>query len=131
MNIAVHWVAEPIAIFALLALTTCVPFFNTSLMWPVLIALLMYFAALSTRIALAFVPNALVFVWAIPLPGQSFGIATWAWAAPTFAIAWVTLLIGHKIEGRVPSVFQNPHLIFVGPAWLMRRLFRKLGLKDP
>ena len=46
------------------------------------------------------------------------------------AVHWVALLIGHKIEGRVPSDFQNPHLISIGPAWIMRRVFHTLGLKD-
>ncbi len=50
------------------------------------------------------------------------------WIAEPLAIL---ALLGHKIEGRVPSVFQNPNLIFVGPVWLMRRIFRRLGLADP
>jgi hypothetical protein len=31
------------------------------------------------------------------------------------------------MEGRAPSVFQNPGLIIIGPLWLAERIFRRFG----
>lgn len=127
VNVAIHWVAEPLAIFALMGMTASVAFPAGTLLWPFIAGLMIYFFWLSPRVALAFLPVVTVFVFAI----SQIGTPAWHWAAPLFAICWVSLLLGHRIEGRVPSVFQNPNLIFVGPAWLMRIVFRKLGLRDP
>ena len=130
-NITIHWIAEPLAIFALLALVASASVGGVSLIWPFLVLMLGYFARLSGRVAIAFLPIVAVFLVVIWALNGAVSVPTWQWAVPVFAICWIALLIGHKIEGRVPSVFQNPNLIFVGPAWLMRIVFRRLGLPDP
>lgn len=126
INIVIHWIAEPLAIFALLALVASV-----GLLWTFLVCLMAYFGWLSLRVALAFLPIVCGFVAAITLLARHSDLETWVWAGPLFAVSWLTLLLGHRIEGRSPTVFQNPHLVFVGPAWLMRVMFRKFGLRDP
>lgn len=131
VNIAIHWVAEPLAIFALMALASSARFPFGSLLWPFLGLMLTYFGWLSIRVALAFLPIVVVFVLLIGFIEGAQTLQTWKWAFPLFSVCWFTLLFGHKIEGRVPSVFQNPNLIFVGPAWLMRIIFRRLNFPDP
>ena len=51
-------------------------------------------------------------------------------ATPVFVLAWVGQFIGHKVEGRKPSFLTDPSYLLVGPAWLMSKLFRKLGFKQ-
>lgn len=132
INVAIHWVAEPLAIFALMALADSVRMPLGSLLWPFLAAMMIYFGWLSLRVAVALLPIAAVFVVLIGFLQKALEVDTWIWAAPLFVVCWVSLLLGHKLfEKRVPSVFQNPNLIFVGPAWLMRIIFRRLGLRDP
>lgn len=131
VNIKIHWVAEPVAIFALMALAWSIPFPWFNLMWPFLAGMLIYFARLSLRMTAVFLPVVAAFVAAIIWLDAQSGFTLWAWALPVFGVAWVTLLLGHRIEGRVPSVFQNPNLIFIGPVWLVRRVFRKFGWPDP
>jgi uncharacterized membrane protein YGL010W len=128
VNILIHWIAEPLAIFALMALAYSVSLFGVALLWPFLAVMLIYFAALSLRVALAFMLVVVLFVVLIGWIAAAGEMPTWQWALPLFMICWFALLGGHKIEGRVPSVFQNPNLIFVGPAWLMRRIFRRIGI---
>jgi len=131
VNVAIHWVAEPLAIFALMALAGSMRLPVGSLLWPFLAVLLIYFGLLSVRLILAFLPVVVAFVFLLELSTQFIEVEIWKWAMPLFAVCWFTLLLGHRIEGRVPSVFQNPNLIFVGPAWLMRIIFRRLNLPDP
>jgi uncharacterized membrane protein YGL010W len=131
VNIKIHWVAEPLAIFAVMALAWSAPFPGLNLLWPFLALLLTYFARLSLRVTAAFLPIVIVYVLLIVGLERIVGFATWKWALPVFVISWLALLGGHRIEGRVPSVFQNPNLIFVGPAWLARRVFRRIGWDDP
>jgi uncharacterized membrane protein YGL010W len=130
-NIAVHWVAEPFAIFGLMALAASIPLPVGTLLWPFLILMLAYFSWLSITVALAFLPVVIMFVLLIEILNGVLHIQTWQWALPLFITCWFMLLFGHKVEGRVPSVFQNPNLIFVGPAWLMRITFRRLNFPDP
>lgn len=130
-NITIHWIAEPLAIFALMALAASAPLLGITLLWPFLALTLGYFCWLSPRVTLAFLPIVTLFVILIALLDRTVTAPTWTWALPLFALSWVALLIGHKIETRVPTVFQNPNLIIIGPAWLMRRLFRRLNLRDP
>ncbi|WP_162932958.1 Mpo1-like protein [Roseovarius sp. EL26] len=130
-NLAVHWVAEPLAIFALMALAGSLRLPIGSLLWPFLAIMLIYYGWLSIRIALAFLPVVAVFVLLISFIDNTLGIQAWKWAVPLFVACWFALLFGHKIEGRVPSVFQNPNLIFVGPVWLMRIIFRRFHFPDP
>ena len=130
-NITIHWIAEPSAIFALMALANSIQLPIGTLLWPFLALMLGYFYRLSPRATLAFLPVVALFVSLITVLNRALTLQAWIWAAPLFVICWLTLLMGHKIEGHVPSVFKNPNLIFVGPAWLMRRIFRRLGLRDP
>lgn len=37
-----------------------------------------------------------------------------------FALAWVGQFIGHKIEGRRPSFFEDLQFLLVGPLWVLR-----------
>ncbi|HTV86409.1 MAG TPA: Mpo1-like protein [Dyella sp.] len=47
-----------------------------------------------------------------------------------FVLAWIGQFVGHLFEGRRPSFFTDLAYLLVGPAWLMDKLLRRLGLKD-
>ena len=36
-----------------------------------------------------------------------------------FVIAWIGQFIGHKIEGKKPSFFQDLQFLLIGPAWIL------------
>jgi uncharacterized membrane protein YGL010W len=52
------------------------------------------------------------------------------WAVGVFVVAWIGQFIGHKYEGRKPSFLTDLSYLLVGPAWLMAKLYRKLGLRQ-
>ncbi len=42
-----------------------------------------------------------------------------------FIVAWIGQFIGHKIEGKKPSFFQDLFYLMVGPAWVMAKMKTK------
>lgn len=47
-------------------------------------------------------------------------------AIVSFVAAWIGQFIGHHIEGKKPSFFQDLQFLLIGPAWVV---FKFLGIK--
>jgi uncharacterized membrane protein YGL010W len=45
-----------------------------------------------------------------------------------FVLAWIGQFIGHKIEGKKPSFFDDVRFLLVGPLFVLSFLYRKLKL---
>lgn len=48
-------------------------------------------------------------------------------AIAVFVVAWIAQFIGHKFEGRKPSFLTDLTYLLIGPAWVMAKLYRRLG----
>lgn len=46
-----------------------------------------------------------------------------------FIGAWIIQFIGHKIEGKKPSFLEDIQYLWVGPMFVLSKLFIKLGIK--
>jgi len=46
-----------------------------------------------------------------------------------FIGAWILQFIGHKLEGKKPSFFEDIQYLWVGPLFVLSKLFNKLGLR--
>ncbi len=55
--------------------------------------------------------------WRVPLCGA------------LFVVAWVFQFIGHRIEGKKPSFFEDLQYLWVGPLFVLSHLFRQLGIR--
>jgi uncharacterized membrane protein YGL010W len=49
-------------------------------------------------------------------------------AVVVFVVAWIGQFVGHRIEGRKPSFFDDVKFLLVGPAWLLGFVYRRLGI---
>jgi uncharacterized membrane protein YGL010W len=49
-------------------------------------------------------------------------------AVALFVLAWIGQFVGHAIEGRRPAFFTNIVQLLIGPAWLMGKLMRRMGI---
>ena len=94
-----------------------------------LLAALGYYFALSKPLALGFVLWAAlvwlgneVLLWWLGRSGLLW------FSIVVFVLAWIGQFIGHKIEGKKPSFFQDVQFLLIGPAWLMAFVYRKLGI---
>ena len=55
-------------------------------------------------------------------------IPLWQTALVVFVLAWIGQFIGHSIEGKKPSFFQDVQFLLIGPIWLLGFVYRKLGI---
>ncbi|MEM9304591.1 MAG: Mpo1-like protein, partial [Pseudomonadota bacterium] len=68
---------------------------------------------------LAFSGASLASLTVVPYPG-------WV-ALALFVITWIFQFIGHEIEGKKPSFFEDLRFLLVGPLFLLAKLFRRQG----
>lgn len=45
-----------------------------------------------------------------------------------FILAWLGQFWGHKIEGKKPSFLQDLVFLLIGPLWVLRFLYRRIGI---
>jgi uncharacterized membrane protein YGL010W len=104
--LAVLWVWTPVAAYALIALAVA---YYVSISLPIAIGMLV--VSLMMVLVLMAIPDHLLIV-----------------AAVVFVAAWIGQFIGHKIEGKKPSFFEDLTFLMIGPAWLLGFLYRRFGI---
>ena len=133
-NRAIHWVCVPVIMWAVIAALWTIPSMSA---WtrPGLWAVVAMFAAylfyhrlsrnLGYAMALAFIVSGLI-AWA--LYGVLGPRGLLILAIVLFVLAWIGQFAGHAIEGHRPAFFDNIVQLLIGPAWLMGKLMRRLGI---
>lgn len=46
-----------------------------------------------------------------------------------FIFAWIAQFYGHKVEGKKPSFLQDLAFLLIGPLWVLRFFYSKMGIK--
>ena len=120
-NEAIHWICVPLITWSVLAALWVV----SPVVAYVGIALATaFYARLSVPIAVGMLALFAVMV----LPMTLLGPRTLVVAAAVFLVAWIGQFIGHAIEGRKPSFFEDVKFLLVGPAWLLHFVYRRAGI---
>jgi len=132
-NQAIHVVAVPAILWSVIALLWCIPAPGTLFRPGIWAALAMFAAWLfyqrnSRRLGLGmlavFLAMSALTWW---LHGQ-LGTRGLLWlAVGVFVVAWIAQFIGHRIEGRKPSFLTDLVYLLIGPAWVLSKLYRRLG----
>lgn len=50
-------------------------------------------------------------------------------SAIIFVISWIFQFYGHKIEGKKPSFLKDLVFLLIGPLWVLRFFYAKMGIK--
>ncbi|MCP4872576.1 MAG: DUF962 domain-containing protein [Proteobacteria bacterium] len=132
-NKAIHWVAIPVILLVSIGLVQAIPhpFAEVSpyLNWAVFAwaICLVFYARLSWTIfaGMALIGAACL---SINFAIVAAGLPLTKLCAGVFFTAWVFQFIGHKIEGKKPSFFQDIQFLLVGPAWLLQFVYRQVGI---
>lgn len=135
INKTIHWLAVPAIFFSIMGLIWSIPVpqalqFTPYFNWAsIAIALaLYYYYRLSPVIAFGMLIVTFIMSYLIVQIEQS-GAILWLVCLWIFVIAWIFQFIGHKVEGKKPSFFEDIQHLLIGPAWLLHFIYRKLGLK--
>ena len=121
-NKAIHWVCVPLITWSVLAaLWGAAPIAA----YVGIGMATVFYLWLSLPLAIGM----LVVLAAMVYPLAALGGQVWLVAAAVFVAAWIGQFIGHAIEGRKPSFFEDVKFLLVGPAWLLSDLYRRLGIR--
>ena len=133
-NIIVHWICVPLILWTAVALLWVVPV-PAAIGRPGLWAGVAMFFALSFYLRLsrplgfamliAFVALGLI----TEVLYRALGPTNLMWLAiAVFVLAWVAQFVGHKIEGKKPSFLTDVAYLLIGPAWLVAKIMRRIGV---
>jgi uncharacterized membrane protein YGL010W len=122
-NGAIHCVAIPLIMVSLVGLMYSL---HPWIAYAFLAASVVYYARLGSWVFLATMAVvSLVTVGVV----QSLGSAVLPVSVAIFVVAWIAQFVGHKIEGKKPSFFEDLQYLWVGPLFVLAKLFVKLGVR--
>ena len=132
-NQRIHVVAVPLILWSVTALLWCVPvpgsWFRAGL-WSALamfVAWMFYYRA-SRRLGLGMLAVFVACAWLNRALHDALGTGVLLQAAvAVFVLAWIAQFVGHKFEGRKPSFLTDLTYLLIGPAWVLAKLYRRLG----
>jgi uncharacterized membrane protein YGL010W len=120
-NEAIHWICVPLITWSVLAALWSVSPAAAYIGIGLSVA---FYAWLSVQIAVGMLALFALMVYPMTLLGSN----TLMVAAAVFVLAWIGQFIGHAIEGRKPSFFEDVKFLLVGPAWLLHFVYRRVGI---
>ena len=120
-NEAIHWICVPLITWSVLAALWSVSPAAAYIGIGLSVA---FYAWLSVQIAIGMLALFALMVYPLTLIGSH----TLVVAAAVFVLAWIGQFIGHAIEGKKPSFFEDVKFLLVGPAWLLGFVYRRLGI---
>ncbi len=122
-NEIIHFVCVPVIVFTVLGLLWAA---HPLLAGAACLASLVYYCTLSLPFAVGMALMAgSMFGVLFLLPPQSVLPV----AGTVFVLAWIGQFIGHKIEGKKPSFFDDLRFLLIGPLFVLSFLYRRLGIR--
>ena len=121
-NGAIHCVAIPLIMLSLLGLLHAL---HPWVAYAFVLASMVYYARLSGTFLLSM---ALVSGVGLALV-HAMGPYVLPLSAGIFVVAWIVQFVGHRIEGRKPSFFEDLQYLWVGPLFVLAKLFARLGVR--
>ncbi|MCX7632130.1 MAG: DUF962 domain-containing protein [Turneriella sp.] len=139
INKIIHWICVPTIMFTVIGFFVSIPrgeFFRWA---PPEVAFLANWAGVFVILAGIFylllsIPlfvGMMLIALAMLVAAHALSQVTklWLLCLVLFVVAWIFQFIGHKIEGKKPSFFQDILFLLVGPAWLLSFIYRRLGIR--
>ncbi|NBW53715.1 MAG: DUF962 domain-containing protein [Betaproteobacteria bacterium] len=121
VNERIHFIAIPLIMLSLIGLIFCI---HPWLAYGFMAASMVYYARLS-RVFLAAMG-----VWSVALLAlvHAMGDFRLPLCISIFVGAWVLQFIGHKLEGKKPSFFEDVQYLWVGPLFVLRPLLQRYAI---
>ena len=132
-NIIIHKIFVPLIMFSVIGLLWAIPVPGFLMKIPfinfgtiLVIGALIFYLSMGIKIFLGmiFIVSPIVY-GNVLLQNYSHQIYL---MSGIFVFSWIMQFIGHKIEGKKPSFFEDLLFLLVGPVWVIYPLFKKIGL---
>ncbi|MCB0772013.1 MAG: DUF962 domain-containing protein [Flavobacteriales bacterium] len=135
VNVAVHWIAVPVIFFTIVGLLYSIPPISLgerlggiSPANIAVAAVVVYYLMRSLSLAVGMA----LFCIACLFTARSLALHAawplWAICAGLFVLAWIAQFWGHGVEGKKPSFLKDIQFLLIGPAWLLSKIYRRLGI---
>ncbi len=101
-----------------------IPYLNWATLF--IISCLTFYLTLNLKMALGmFVQTLIMVIICIKLEELKILLP---FCVVVFIISWAFQFYGHKIEGKKPSFLQDLAFLLIGPLWVTRFLYKKIGI---
>ena len=133
-NILIHGIAVPSIFFVTIGLIYLIPVpdfiarFDVTFAHILAIPMLMYYFKLSGPIGAAMTLLTLGVFGGINLL-ETMGVSVFWFSVTLFVAMWILQFVGHKVEGKKPSFFEDLRFLLVGPAWWWMHLLKRLNIQ--
>ncbi|WP_252177051.1 Mpo1-like protein [Endozoicomonas sp. 4G] len=121
-NKLIHWLCVPAIMFSIIGIVWS---FSPVAVFVVMAATLIFYFILSLPLSLAII----VLYVVMSCIAVSLGESLLNVSVTVFVVAWIFQFIGHKIEGKKPSFFEDIQFLLIGPLWCLSFLFKKWNLR--
>ncbi len=122
-NELIHFVAIPLIVFSLIGLLQWI---HPNVALVAIAASIVYYARLSTLFMVSMALMSALMLYLIGLIDPALLLSA---SIGIFVVSWIFQFIGHKMEGKKPSFFEDLQYLLVGPLFVLSKLFLKLGVK--
>ena len=133
-NIAIHWICVPLILWTVIALLWTVPVpeaIGRTGLWAgvAMFSAMMFYLRLSRTLAFGMLAAFVLFGLISEALYRALGPMPLMWLAMgVFAAAWIAQFIGHQVEGKRPSFLTDVAYLLIGPAWIVAKIMRKVGI---
>lgn len=122
VNELIHFVCIPAIVFSLLGILWAI---HPLVALAVVGAALVYYTKLSRPFALGMAAMAAVMLGLLNMLPEGTVLVT---SIGVFVLAWIGQFIGHHIEGKKPSFFDDLRFLLIGPLFVLSFLYRRMRL---
>ncbi len=121
-NEVIHFIAIPLIMLSLVGMMFAV---HPYIAYAFIAASMVYYL----RLSLVFLVTMLVWSALSVAVLFAMGSRVLELSVAIFVGAWILQFIGHKLEGKKPSFFEDIQYLWVGPLFVLSKLFTKLGIR--
>ena len=137
-NKKIHWVCVPAIMATLLGLLSLIEFnfainegvYKINIAGVLIVLAIIFYIRLSISITLGMILLSGLCIQLINFLESNYNnFELLIFYMIIFVLAWIGQFIGHKIEEKKPSFFEDIQFLLIGPAWLLSFVYKKMGIK--
>jgi uncharacterized membrane protein YGL010W len=133
-NVWIHAIAVPSIFFVTIGLVWSIPVpeimthFGINFAHALAVPTLYYYFKLSGPIGAAMTLLTIVSFGGVKLL-MFLDISVWQFCLALFVVMWILQFVGHKVEGKKPSFFEDLRYLLVGPAWWWVHWLKRMNIQ--